>query len=126
MFHPEFALPCVAPIGKDDFQSQVEVGKETEQDFGSVAVLHAGGRDDHSEQVSLGICKDMAFAAIDLFTRIVAAAGGGYRVGAFDALTVDDGDAGRSVFFNVRRTFSRRAVLMRGHRPEALQRVKAS
>lgn len=98
LFHPEFALPGVATVSKNGFQGEVEVGKETPEDFGSVAVLHAGGGDDHSEQVSLGIREDMAFAAIDLFTRIVAAAGGGYGIGALDALTLDDGDAWQSVF----------------------------
>ena len=99
LFDPVFALPCIAPIGKKGFQSQVEVGKKAEEDFRAVAVLHAGGRDHHPEEVSAGICEDVAFATVDLFTRIVTAARRGYRVGAFDALTVDDGDAGGGVFF---------------------------
>ena len=79
-----------------------------------------------AQEQPLGVGQKVPFAPFDFLARVVAAAAGSGGIGAFDALAVDDGRARGGVFFSMRRRAGRKASLMRGHRPLADQRVKAS
>jgi hypothetical protein len=124
--HPGLQFALVAAVGKNQAHAQKQAAKQAEHDFGPVPVLHAGRADMDPQKQPLGIGQEMALAAFDFLPRIVAAAAGPDGIGAFDALAVDDGRAGLGVFFSFRRSAGRRASLMRGHRPSAVHRVKAS
>ena len=124
--HPSFQFALIAPVGKDQGHVQKQMAEEAKQDFGTIPVLHAGGADVNAQEQPLGIGQEVAFASFDLLACVIAAAAGGHGIGAFDALAVDDGRAGRGVFFSFRRRAGRKASLMRGHKPLADQRVKAS
>ena len=57
---------------------------------GSVAVLDAGGGDQHGQQQPDGVDSDVPLAAVDLLARVVAAAGLPDGLGCLDRLGVDD------------------------------------
>lgn len=126
LFHPGFQFSLIAAVGEDQRDAQKQMAEQAAQDLGPVPVLHAGGSDVDAEEQPLRIGQEMAFAAFDFLPRIVAAAAGPNCVRALDALAVDDPGARRGVFFSVRRSAGRKASLIRGHRPLADHRVKAS
>ncbi len=72
--HKLLELPGITAIGEDHEQPQQAVAEHAQEQFGSIAVLHAGGDDNHTEHESMGVGEHMAFAALDLFACIVAAA----------------------------------------------------
>ena len=72
--HEGFEFACVATIGEDHEQAQQAVAEHAEEQLGTIAVLHAGGRDHHTEQQAVGVGERVAFAALDLFARIVTGA----------------------------------------------------
>ena len=96
--HPGFQFSLIAAVGKDQGHAQKQMAEQAKQDLRAIPVLHAGRSDVNSQQQTLGIGQEVAFAPFDFLARIVAAAAGGYGVGAFDALAVDDGRAGSGVF----------------------------
>jgi hypothetical protein len=102
------------------------MAEQTEQDLRPVPVLHAGGANMDTQEQPLGIGQKVAFAPFDFLPRVVAAAAAPYGVGALDALAVDDPGAGLGVFFSCRRSAGRKESLIRGQRPLADHRVKAS
>ena len=102
------------------------MAKQTKEDLRAIPVLHAGWPDMNAKEQPLGVGQEVAFAPFDLFPRVEAAAARPDRIGTFDTLTVDDGGAGLGVFFRVRRSAGRKASLIRGHQPLAVQRVSAS
>ena len=101
------------------------MAEHTEQQLRAIAVLHARGRDHHAEEQAVGIGQGVAFAALDLFAGIVAAAQR-RELPAFDALTVDDRAPGLGFFFSAWRESVRKASFMRGHKPALVQAEKAS
>ena len=72
--HEGFEFACVAAVGEDHQQAQQAVAEHAEQQLGTIAVLHAGGCDHHAEQQAVGVGERVAFAALDLFARIVTGA----------------------------------------------------
>lgn len=102
------------------------MAEEAKEDLRAIPVLDAGRSDMNAQEQPLGIGQEVAFAPFDLFPRVEAAAARPDGIGALDALTIDDGGAGLGVFFSVRRSAGRRASLIRGHNPLAVQRVSAS
>ncbi len=68
------------------------------QDLGPVPALHAGRADADAGKQPLGIRQEMAFAPFDFFSPVVATAARPDGLGAFVALTVDDGRTGQGVF----------------------------
>ncbi len=126
LLHPGFQFSLIAAVRVDQPHAQKQMAEQTEQDLGSVPVLHAGGADVDAQEQPLGIGQDMAFASFDFLPRIVTAAAGPDGVRALDALAVDDPGAGQGVFFSFWRSAGRKASLIRDHRPLADHRVKAS
>ena len=124
--HPGFEFPLIAAVGKDQGHAQKQMAEQTAQDLRAIPVLHAGRAYMEPQKQPLGIGQEVAFAPFDFLSRVEAAAAGPDGIGAFDALAVDDGRAGSGVFFSFRRSAGRKASLIRGHRPLADQRVKAS
>jgi len=95
--HELLEFPCITTIGEDHEQGHEAVAEHAQEQFGSIAILHAGGRNHCAEQRPVGVGEHMTLAALDLFARVVAAAQS-RKLPAFDALAVDDSGAGQGVF----------------------------
>jgi hypothetical protein len=91
---------------------------------GAVAVLHAGGGDQHHQQKPQGVHGDVALAAVDLLAGVEPAAGFGDRAGRADRLGVDDRRREAGLRPACRRTCSRSASWTRPRVPSAAQRAK--
>lgn len=95
LLHPGFQLSLIGAIRNDQGVGQKEMAN---RDLGPVPVLHAGRADVDAEKQALGIRQEMAFMPFDFLSPVVATAARPDGIGTFDALTVDDGRAGRGVF----------------------------
>ena len=126
MLHPGFEFALIATVGKDQGHAQKQMAELAKEDLRAIPVLHAGRSDMDPQEQPLGIGQEVALAPFDFLSRVETAAAGPDGIGAIDALAVDDGRAGSGVFLSMRRRAGRKASLMRGHRPLADHRVKAS
>lgn len=64
--------PLIARVADDALDEREQPARLTQQRFGAVPVLHAGGMHDHREKHAYGVGQQVALAANDLLTRVVA------------------------------------------------------
>ena len=66
-------LPGVAAVGKNMSQPREQFADRGQQLGRAIAILYAGRMDLRADQMAAGIGDDVAFAAVDLFSRVTAA-----------------------------------------------------
>ncbi len=69
--HPIQELATIATINPDETQLLAGTAQVSEQETGSIAVLDRGCGDNHRQQQSHCVNKDMTFRAIDLFACVI-------------------------------------------------------
>jgi hypothetical protein len=87
----------VTGVGPGQPDARAGAAQIPQQRAGGVAVLHAGGGDDHIEQQPRGVHGDVPLAAVDLLGGIPAPGGLGHGVGGAHRLGVNDGGGGLGV-----------------------------
>ena len=89
LFDPMDERAQVAAVGPDDLQAPKAFSQCADQSLGRVAVLDCCAGNHDGQHQSEGVHRQMAFAAFDLFSRVVAAFSG--LIGRLDRLAVNNG-----------------------------------
>ena len=112
-------LAGIAAIGPDFFESSL-ASRRGEHEFRSVAILHAGGRDDDRDEQAQCLDQNVAFAALHFLARVVAALAA--RLGGLGGLAVETVGSRPSRVLTV----TRKASCRRSMVPSFRQRMKYS
>ena len=122
LFDPGNELARVTRVGPDFGEATKTEFGPAQQRFGTVAILHAGGRDFHAEQPTERVGQEVPFASFDLLVGGVAARAA--LAGGLDALAVEE-RRGRGFFFPaLGRAWSRNRSPIHSHKPSLVQRRK--
>ena len=91
---PDDELSGVSAVGPDQADPLTEPVQDGQEGLGPVPVLGAGPGDQHAQQQPHGVDRDVAFAAVDLLARVIAAASCSNGFRRADRGRIDDRGSG--------------------------------
>jgi len=85
--HPLQKLPAIATVHPDETQLLAGAAQVSKQKTGAISILDTGCGDNHRQQQSHGVDKDVSFGAIDLLACVIPSSAG--ERCRFDTLAVE-------------------------------------
>jgi hypothetical protein len=117
---PRHQFSRITRVGPDFDQSAQRENGLAQHRFGTIAILHVGGRNLQGQQPTVGVAEQMAFAALEFFVGVVAA--GASLTGSLYRLAVEDRRRGSGFFLMRRRASSRKRSAIQSQIPWRVHR----